>query len=140
MDKVIVPVDGSASSVHAVEHVRDLYQKRPFDIILLNVQMPVHLAHGRVMVTEEELTNYYHDQGQEKLEEAMNVLRAEQIPYKKMIEVGNVADTISKVAEKEGADHIVMGTRGLGALQNVVVGSVSMKLLHTTSLPVTLIH
>jgi len=40
-------------------------------------------------------------------------------------ENGNVADAIVTVADRVGADMIVMGSRGLGTLQSLVYGSTS---------------
>lgn len=40
---------------------------------------------------------------------------------------GDYADQIIKAAEKDGADMIVMGSRGLGDLKGLLVGSVSHK-------------
>ncbi len=46
------------------------------------------------------------------------------------IESGDVAEAILAVAEDKGVDLIVMGSRGLGAFKNLLVGSVSQKVSH----------
>ena len=43
---------------------------------------------------------------------------------------GDAADRIVAAAEKEGADMIVMGSRGFGDLKGLLVGSVSHKVSH----------
>jgi nucleotide-binding universal stress UspA family protein len=43
---------------------------------------------------------------------------------------GDPATAILDVAEREGADLIVMGTRGLGTAERWLIGSVSDKVLH----------
>jgi nucleotide-binding universal stress UspA family protein len=45
-------------------------------------------------------------------------------------EFGDAAESILSVAEGKGVDLIVMGSRGLGALKNLLVGSVSQKVSH----------
>ena len=43
---------------------------------------------------------------------------------------GDAAEEILKVAEDDAADLIVMGSRGLGTLKSLLVGSVSQKVSH----------
>jgi nucleotide-binding universal stress UspA family protein len=52
---------------------------------------------------------------------------------------GSPADTIAAVAEDEGADLIVCGTRGLNALAGALMGSVSQRLLHASHVPVLVV-
>jgi nucleotide-binding universal stress UspA family protein len=49
------------------------------------------------------------------------------------------ADTIASVAEEFGADLIVCGTRGLGVVKGVLLGSVAQRLLHIAHCPVLVI-
>jgi nucleotide-binding universal stress UspA family protein len=53
--------------------------------------------------------------------------------------IGDVPKALVAYAEAKGCDGIVMGTRGLGAIGNLVLGSVATKVIHLTRLPVTLI-
>ena len=53
--------------------------------------------------------------------------------------VGNPAAVIAKRAEELGCDGIVMGTQGRSAMGSVVMGSVALKVVHLTNLPVTLV-
>jgi len=45
------------------------------------------------------------------------------------VEPGDYAETILAVAEEIGADMIVVGSRGLGRLKGMLVGSVSQKII-----------
>lgn len=55
------------------------------------------------------------------------------------VRIGEVAREIAKAADEKGCDAIVMGTRGMGAIGNLVMGSVATKVIHLTKLPVTLV-
>ena len=47
---------------------------------------------------------------------------------------------IHRIAGEEKADHIIMGTRGLGGIRGLLLGSVSTQVLHLAGdVPVTLV-
>jgi nucleotide-binding universal stress UspA family protein len=50
--------------------------------------------------------------------------------------VGGPAKSIADVAEEEGADLIVIGTRGHTGLPRIALGSVTQRLLHLAHRPV----
>ncbi|XP_071082705.1 universal stress protein in QAH/OAS sulfhydrylase 3'region-like [Haliotis cracherodii] len=52
---------------------------------------------------------------------------------------GRPGEVIVKTCKEEDITHIVMGTRGLGAFQRAILGSVSQFVLNHTSIPVTII-
>lgn len=49
---------------------------------------------------------------------------------------GSIADTILEEAEASGAELIVVGTRGLGSVRSILLGSVSRAVLQRARLPV----
>ena len=54
----------------------------------------------------------------------------ERHPGRSRAAAGDPATAILDVADKEGVDLIVMGTRGLGTAERWLIGSVSDKVLH----------
>jgi nucleotide-binding universal stress UspA family protein len=52
---------------------------------------------------------------------------------------GDIADEILDVAETETADILVMGRRGLGRVREVLLGSVSQKVLHHATCKVVIV-
>lgn len=54
-------------------------------------------------------------------------------------EGGPVAATIDRVARAEGVAQIVMGTRGLGGVGGLLLGSVGTQLLHLSDVPVAFV-
>ncbi|HLN61048.1 MAG TPA: universal stress protein, partial [Symbiobacteriaceae bacterium] len=52
------------------------------------------------------------------------------------VQVGEPAEEIVDLARLEGYDLIVMGSRGLNQVKELLVGSVSHRVLHTAPCPV----
>jgi nucleotide-binding universal stress UspA family protein len=76
--------------------------------------------------------------GQRVLEAERGVIESEGIKdIATLLEDGDVAQKILDVSHKEKADLIVMGRRGLGALQGLLSGSASTKVSHLA--PVTVV-
>jgi nucleotide-binding universal stress UspA family protein len=65
-----------------------------------------------------------------QLAEAETALAGGASPVSVTARSGDPATAILDVAEKESADLIVMGTRGLGTAERWLIGSVSDKVLH----------
>lgn len=51
--------------------------------------------------------------------------------------IGDAATKIVRVAKSERVHTIVMGTRGMGALGNLALGSTAIKVIHLAEVPVT---
>src|SRR6516165_903986 len=73
------------------------------------------------------------------LKEAVGKAEAAGIAFKSIVRTGQTAEAIAQAAHDEGVGHIVMGTRGLGSIQGLLLGSVAMKLIHLAEVPLTLI-
>ena len=140
--KVLVPVDGSESSNRAVDHlIKKLgWYKDGMEIHLLNVQHQVPYG-SRVssVVGQDKLAQYHKEEGMTALKPGMQKLDAARVPYHHHIAVGDEADVICRYAKEKGLDQIVMGTRGMGSVSNLVLGSVATKVIHLSPVPVLLV-
>lgn len=59
------------------------------------------------------------------LSEALKFIEGKNIKARTILKEGHPADTIVSVAREEGFDMIVIGSRGLGGLKKLFLGSVS---------------
>ena len=138
MLSVLLPVDGSANSLRAVRFVIGkvpLY-KVPLGLHLLNVQHPFP---GTVRGVHEEAEHFHHDAGTKTLEAARQLLDSAGISYTYHIGVGDFGETIAHYTKELKIEQIVMGCRGVSPVANMLIGSVSTKVLHLVEVPVTLV-
>ena len=68
----------------------------------------------------------------------MQKLDAARVKYHYHIGVGEESETIVKYAREKGCDQIFMGTRGLGSISGLLLGSVATKVIHLSPVPVLL--
>ena len=125
---ILIPVDGSS---HAEEAVRSLHAFAPPNrIVLLHCFSIPQLAYpgtgmsvGRKFSENAERT--LRNEGSLILKKAASQLPSVCGEVSQRLETGNTASVILSIAEKESVDLILMGSRGLGTIQEHILGSVS---------------
>ncbi len=148
--KVLVPVDGSEYALRAVEHAGSIALAAGLGVVLLHVSPMGPLEMMQVMgypAGAQKLADASASEF-EKLrgEQAEKVIRAarERLPaglvVQTIIESGSPAEAILNHADGLGDAIIVMGNRGLSGLRELVIGSVSSKVLHHARCPVTIVR
>lgn len=142
MKKVLIPIDGSACSLRAVDLLiskRALYSNPDdLEIHLLNVQAP--LSHDVTrFVSHEQTVAFHHEESQKTLLGACQRLDAVGARYLCHHAVGGVAETIAKLADSLQCDQIIMGTQGRTALQDFLMNSITIKVVSLAKTPVLLV-
>jgi len=140
--KTLVPFDGSPAAVRAVQLAIDQTRSQPtHSIVVLNVQnlATQDLPEGAGIMSPGWITEQEEQAGSEILAEPRALCEKSGTPYEARVELGAVATTIERVARECGADHIVMGTRGLGGVRGLLLGSAATKVLKLVNVPVTLV-
>lgn len=140
MARILVPLDGSPASGRAVKHVVSLLDGRAEnDVHLLHVQPPL-VAQDVPDISRPGLSGRL---GSEDVDRAFGTATCELehagIRHTAHTARGDPAQEIAFYADIHGCDHIVMGTRGLGSIRNLLLGSVATKVLHLVKVPVTLV-
>jgi nucleotide-binding universal stress UspA family protein len=138
MHRVLIPVDGSENSLRAVEFViRELpLYKEPLELHLLNVQHPFP---GTIRGVHHEAEQLHHDEGVKALAKARTALDAAGISYVYHIGIGDSAEVIAHFVREKKIEQLVMSTRGMGSVANMLLGSVVNKVLHLVDAPVLLV-
>ena len=134
--RVLLAVDRSNSTLRAIEYVCNLARSgAQLEVEVLNVPRPVPAL---CFENQTMADNYYREQGAAVLGDVNEALRDAGLYSTVHIEPGDPAETILKVAERRNCTRIVMGSRGLGSIANLVLGSVAYKVLQLAPIPVTL--
>ena len=139
--KILLPMDGSECALRAARHIvsmRDMLQV-PIEVHLLNVQLPVASGAVKMFISQQQLKDYYRDEGLAALKEARALLDQHGVQYQHHIGVGELAATIVDYAKDKACGQIVMGTHGRGKLAGAVLGSVAARVIHLADVPVLLI-
>ncbi len=139
MNSILVPVDGSKPSLHAVQAAIAAARQTGAKVYVVNVQAPVFTANVKRFVAADVLDEYYHDTGEAALKDVRALLQAEGVGASSEIMVGPIADTIVEYAKQKGCDLIIMGTRGTGAVSNLFMGSTAVKVVSQADIPVMLV-
>lgn len=144
MLKILLAVDGSESAVRATRKLVESAAafKEPPQVELVTVHLPVPHVGGfsGVVVTHEMIEQHYREEGQKALAPIKEILDKAGIRYTPHILVGDIAKAIVEQADKVRCDMIYMGTRGMTAMSNMLVGSIATKVLHLAHVPVVLVH
>lgn len=144
--KILLAVDGSAFTEKAVTYLISHLQwfRGEPELHLLHVKLPIPVGlaveQARRILGDESVTGYYREEAQAALAPAEKILRTEGIPFHAHYLVGDIAHEIHAYAVKKNIDLIVMGSHGHGAIANVVLGSVTTKVLAKTSTPVLIVR
>ena len=138
--KILLPVDGSEGSVHAAQHVASIAARmKALEVHLVNVQPLGDDWMVRRMIRQEELATMEKGWAELAIAPARDILKAAGVPCSEHVLQGEAAQSIARLARELACDQIVMGTRGLSALSELLMGSVTVKVLHLVGIPVTLV-
>jgi nucleotide-binding universal stress UspA family protein len=136
--RVLVAVDGSEHAIKAAQLAGDICRSMKADLTLVTVFDPVPNYLGEP---------FSQDAVAKRIESARSILNEAQnkigeVPgdVKTDMLEGPVAEAILRLIESRNIDLVIMGTRGLGRLGGLVLGSQSQKVLQHAPCPVLLVR
>ena len=128
MKRILIPVDGSQHALHAVQALLEARRYDPVaQVELLNVQVPLQAGKIGRGLTQEEIDAYHLRESRDALREPAALLHSAGLPCTEHTEIGPIAETIARVARDSRADEIYMGSRGLGSVSALLMGSVATR-------------
>lgn len=137
--KILVPVDGSQNSRRALEQAAAIAKSGGASVTLVHVvENPptVYVESQRLL---NELLAKYRQESEKVLDEFEAHAEKLGVRVETAIMEGDAATNIVGYADKGNFDMIIMGSRGLGKFKEMVLGSVSSKVLHHAKCPVLIV-
>jgi len=140
--RVLLPVDGSAdamAAVRAVLRIASWFRDAP-DIHLLAVYegtpLDVEIA---AMLDAQAVRDYQQRQFEAALVPAREALSGTALQVIEHTAIGPPVEAIRAAVAAHRCDLVCMGTRGMGAVRNLILGSTTAKTLRTIDVPVLVV-
>jgi len=136
--KLLIAIDGSEGALRALAYVlehKEFFSANP-ELVLVNVHLPVPSARAKAFLGSEIIDQYYREDFDEAMAPARALLAGKSCQVTDRSVIGQPADSIIAAATQEGCDLIVMGTHGRSALGTLLMGSVAMRVIAASPVPV----
>ncbi|UUX92512.1 universal stress protein [Methanoplanus endosymbiosus] len=136
--KILLASDGSENAGRAAVEAAGLAKKLSSHVILTYIAGTPQQS--KLVKANFDVHTILKEDAEEKIKDTISTLNKENIPYTLKVAIGDPADEIIRIAGNEEADLIIIGSRGLGTIKSVVLGSVSQKVTHNAKCPVMIIR
>lgn len=131
--KIFLAVDGSPSSERATTLAGDLANGSGGEVVVFHAREREYAARAGIVDIETPAET------RELVDETVRTLKDAGVNVRGEVHsalIGTVARDIIDTAAAEGADVIVMGTRGLSDWSGLFLGSVTHRVIHAAEVPV----
>lgn len=137
---MVVGIDGSEGAAHALAWAIEHAPLLDAEVVVVHsmdvtMAMPPPTVGAPPFVVDDQLRTGMRD----ALHEWCAPLRDSGVPYRAELFEGNAVGAITQIAEKVGADLIVVGRRGHGGFAELLLGSVPHSLAHHATVPVVIV-
>lgn len=135
--KILMPVENSPYDDAIVDHVRELARVCKASVLL------IHVADGWAARNISQLKLRESEEmkkDRDYIEKLSALLDADGIDADALLASGDPASEISQAAAREGCDLIAMSTHGHKFIGDMIHGSVSHQVRHSSTIPVLLVR
>ena len=145
---ILVAIDGSEPSNHALNHAIEIATKFKAKLVMLSVVQRVMIpifpdeGFGGIPLSAAKDMAQYQDTMrlvyQNVLDESDKKIKQEHpdLEVESILKEGRPSATITEYAENNGVDLIVMGSRGIGGYTGWILGSTSRKVVNSCTKPI----
>jgi nucleotide-binding universal stress UspA family protein len=134
--RIVVPVDFSECSEHALDLAVDLARESEAELTLVHVVEVPAYAYPEPSVSFADLLTPLADLAQEKLDQLVTRVRGRWPPTRGLLKLGVPWEQALSAAAQVGADLVVIGTHGRRGVAHALMGSVAERVVRASPVPV----
>lgn len=136
-EKILVPVDFSEPSEHAVAMAEKMASVLGAELHLLHVyQLPAYTLPDGALLAGPDITAQIMDESKKSLDRMVRGSTERGIPAQAHLAEGLPHKEIEKAAEALGATLLVIGTHGRTGIAHLLIGSVAERVVRASKIPV----
>lgn len=139
LSKILVPVDGSDNSLRALDHAIFLAKSAGAGVTAMHVMEKPPTVYVESQKLLNDIMAKYRTESGKILDRCKQIAEKSGVKIETVIAEGDAASNITGYAQNEGFDLIILGSRGLGKFKEMVLGSVSNKVLHHSKASVLIV-
>jgi len=139
--KILCPIDFSRHADLVVEWATHLAEEHDSELVLLHAyHLPVEFQQLEGAYLPADFWDSVKEEAQRTLASYGEKVRAAGIAVKEIVREGYPASVIEEEAVAEGADMIVMGSRGLSGFKHLLLGSIAERVVQKAHCPVLTVN
>ena len=135
--RIVVGVDGSEGAAKALALTAELAAATGAEVVAVHAFEPLALV-GKIEPPLD-FVKIKHDTEELLRSEWCEPLSQAGVPFRAVVVEEDPVGALIDTAKAENGDLIVVGTRGIGGVRGVVLGSVANKLPHKAHVPVVIV-
>jgi nucleotide-binding universal stress UspA family protein len=137
-NKILIAVDGSDSSNRACDFAVDLAEKIGSSVVFVHIiEIPVSSYKYRSVAGN--ILELLDSSARALLSNYEVRASSRDVAYEVVLAHGDPANLILQTSKRKNCDAIVMGKRGQGRIQRVLLGSVTDRVIMLSKVPVTIV-
>lgn len=136
MKTILVPIDFSECSLHALNQAIPYARQFGAEIVLLHVIEPLHTGSRLEVAEVQKLHHLMFARAEQELSALAKEKVAPQAPVRHFVKEGAPYEVITQVALKLQAEMIIISTHGRSGMKHFLLGSVAEKVVRHAHCPV----
>jgi nucleotide-binding universal stress UspA family protein len=139
-DNILIPTDGSEQAANAVEEGIRLADELGATVHALYVVDKFEAKIVPITGEQERKREEYMEYGERVVDEVAELASEAGIERVTAVETGVDHKTIVNYVEENDIDMVVIGSRGLGSVEEMILGSTADKVVRLVDKPVTVVY